>query len=101
MPKVKIKQTFVAKVGSVAVSTAGRDKDNTYMIYSFIDANYVYLVDGRTKKTANPKKKKLKHLKLTGDELTAIAKKIIANKIVHDAEIVSALRKLGGNQSEG
>ncbi|MCL2176505.1 MAG: hypothetical protein FWB72_00925 [Firmicutes bacterium] len=94
MPESNPKPVYIAKVGSVVKSLAGRDKGSLYIIYSIIDANFVYLVDGRGKKITTPKKKKLKHIKLTGDELANIALKIKESKVIHDAEISSALRKL-------
>ncbi len=47
--------------GYLAISKAGRDKGELYVIWD--EANeYVYLVDGKYKKLDNPKKKKKKHI---------------------------------------
>ena len=49
------------KIGEFAISKAGHDKDEIYVINN-IDGEYVYLVDGKNKTIEKPKKKKLKHL---------------------------------------
>jgi ribosomal protein L14E/L6E/L27E len=89
-----VKQPLIARVGSIVISTQGRDIGRAYMIYNFIDSSYVNLVDGKIRKIESPKKKKLKHVKLFGEELVVIAKKINTEKIVHDAEIASSIRKI-------
>lgn len=52
--------------GQIVISDAGHDKGQHYVI---IEANdeYVYLVDGKSKKLSNPKKKNRKHIQLTND----------------------------------
>ena len=49
--------------GMLARSLAGHDKEKVYVITKIEDA-YVYLSDGKNRKTDNPKKKKKKHLQL-------------------------------------
>lgn len=50
--------------GQLALSLAGRDKNRIFMIVDILDENYVVIADGQLRKIDNPKKKKLKHLKL-------------------------------------
>jgi ribosomal protein L14E/L6E/L27E len=80
-------------VGSVVYSRAGRDEGNYFMVYEIIDDKFVSIVDGNIRKLAEPKKKKLKHLKNTGDVLTVLADKIAGAAKIYDAEVFSALRK--------
>ena len=80
-------------IGSVVYSRAGRDEGNFFIVYAVIDDSYVLIVDGNIRKVNNPKKKKIKHLKNTGDIVTGLAQKLLINSIVYDAEIFSALRK--------
>ena len=47
----------VSKIGEFAKSKAGHDKDKIYVIIN-IEGEYVYLVDGKIRLIANPKKKK-------------------------------------------
>lgn len=49
--------------GRFAISKAGRDKNNIYIILK-ADSEYVYLVDGNYKTMDKPKKKNKKHIKI-------------------------------------
>lgn len=49
--------------GMFARSLAGHDKDRLYIIIRR-DAEYVWLVDGITRTTEKPKKKKLRHIQI-------------------------------------
>ncbi|SFA93339.1 hypothetical protein SAMN05216249_10556 [Acetitomaculum ruminis DSM 5522] len=51
------------KIGMLAVSKAGHDKDKVYMITK-IDNDYLYLCDGYTRNLERPKKKKYKHVQI-------------------------------------
>ena len=50
--------------GSVVVATAGKEKNQIYVV-SKIEENYCYLVDGKRLKISKPKKKSLKHVQKT------------------------------------
>lgn len=52
-------------VGTVVISKAGRDKGNFFIVIKAED-NYAYIADGNLRKIDRPKKKKLRHLQLTG-----------------------------------
>ena len=79
-------------LGSVVVSTQGRDAGRIYLISQVQDKDYVFVVDGDIRKFTNPKKKRIKHLKYAGATLEAIAEKLATQKKVFDAEIYSALK---------
>jgi len=49
---------------SVVMSCAGRDQGKYFAVISNISDNYVGLADGQTRRLENPKKKKVKHVKL-------------------------------------
>ncbi len=85
-------EQYQPQIGRVCKSVSGRDAGNFFIIYGIVDENYVLIVDGKTRLLAKPKKKKLKHLKLSCEVLEKIAEKIIAGKLLHDPEIKSALR---------
>lgn len=53
----------VPEVGGIAQSIQGRDKGTFYVIVSS-DGNTVCLADGVKRKTSDPKKKNLKHVRL-------------------------------------
>lgn len=51
-------------VGQYVQSLAGRGTGRIYVIIACSDKNHVLLADGLTRKQANPKRKKLRHIKL-------------------------------------
>lgn len=61
------------KKGMLARSKAGHDKGQVYVICD-VDETYVYLVDGKIRILANPKKKKRKHVQVICEiqEMTGI-----------------------------
>lgn len=82
------------KIGSVVMSTQGRDKDMYFVVVN-VDRKhgYLYLADGGMRKLNAPKKKNLKHVSNSGVILGVIAAKLVDNKKVFDSEIKSALRQ--------
>ena len=80
-------------VGSVVYSRAGRDAGIFFLVTEVVDDDYVLICDGDVRKLAKPKKKKVKHLKITGDVLDTIGEKLQKGIKVYDAEIYSALRR--------
>ncbi len=51
-------------VGQLVTSLAGRDKTITFAVIK-TEGEYVFLADGRNRKTQTPKKKKAKHIQKT------------------------------------
>ena len=82
------------QVGSVVISTAGRDSGRSFLVVGLQDEKYVYIADGDLRRLAKPKKKKLKHIALTPHMLKGIGDKLNEGKKVFDAEIRSALLNL-------
>ena len=79
-------------IGSVALSTQGRDKGMYFVVVS-VGKDVVYLADGGMRKLAAPKKKNVKHVSDSGVVLEGIAAKLRDHKKVFDSEIKSALRQ--------
>lgn len=52
------------KQGDVVLSTAGKEKNQIFVV-SKIEGNYCFLVDGKRLKIIKPKKKSLKHVQKT------------------------------------
>jgi ribosomal protein L14E/L6E/L27E len=79
-------------LGSIAVSTAGRDKGRTCIIVGVLDERYVLIADGRKRKIEKPKKKKMKHIRpvgrLDGDLAALLKDKRLSNRTA--AKIVSS-----------
>lgn len=53
----------VVKVGDLVLSKAGRDKGKYFLVVA-VSGAIATLVDGRTRKVSNPKKKNIKHLEM-------------------------------------
>ena len=74
--------------GHVVLSKAGRDKGKKFMVLSVDDTgSYVYVADGNLRRVENPKKKKLRHLDMTGDMLEKLAEKIRDGRPLQNSEI--------------
>lgn len=52
------------RVGEIAVSTAGHDAGLIFVIIAGIDDRHVLVADGKVRKLAAPKKKKMRHLSI-------------------------------------
>lgn len=53
-----------AITGMIVRSAAGRDKGN-FLVVLKADDEFVYLADGKERRLASPKKKRIKHVKFT------------------------------------
>lgn len=79
-------------VGMFAISKAGHDKDQMYVIIKE-EGDFFYLADGRLKGLEKPKKKRKKHIQIvkTGiDEM--LAEKLRNGQTVYNEEIRRALK---------
>ena len=56
------------KIGTVVKSLKGRDKDKYFCVVC-IEDEYVLLCDGKERKLAKPKRKKIKHVQITQAKL--------------------------------
>lgn len=83
-----------ATVGQLVIATAGRDANRKFIITCIIDDQYVYISDGDTRKLESPKKKKLKHLKLTKCISEEIAQAIQQNKKFTNSVINKCIKSL-------
>lgn len=78
--------------GMFAISRAGRDKGQMYLIMKE-DGDFAYLADGKTRKLENPKKKRKKHLQLVKTGLDeALLEKIKNQTIIYNEEIKYAVK---------
>lgn len=78
--------------GSAVYSRAGRDKGELFVVL-LAENGYVFLSDGKKRKIANPKKKKIKHLNRTNFVSEEIAE-AIRQGILEDYMIRKALAEL-------
>lgn len=89
------------KIGEFAKSKAGHDKDQIFIIL-MIEDEYVYLVDGKSRKLDSPKKKKMKHIQVIHTADAVLQQKLEQGVAVYDEEVKKAikdyLKKCGGIQ---
>lgn len=83
-----------ATIGQLVIATAGRDANRKFIITCIINDQYVYISDGDTRKLENPKKKKLKHLKLTKDISNEIMQGLQQNKSFTNSVISKCIKSL-------
>lgn len=92
-------------LGEVVCSKAGRDSGRLFIVTAFVDESYVLIVDGDLRKIEKPKRKKVKHLKLTGHIFEPLKEKFERGLKVNNSEIRRALedikRKLENAQDTG
>jgi len=76
--------------GLVVRSKAGRDKGNRFVVLMH-ENEYAYVADGELRRVERPKKKKLRHLQLTGYVCESVLNKINAGEAVENHEVRKAL----------
>lgn len=81
--------------GHIVVSKVGRDKGKKFIILSVSkDDGYVYVADGNLRRVDNPKRKKLRHLVLTGCKVEKLALKLKEGKALQNSEIYKEIKLL-------
>ena len=82
----------VNMIGMFAISKAGHDKNRMYLIMKE-EGDFVYLADGKIRKTENPKKKKKKHLQLVKTGIDEkLSEKLKNGQTVYNEEIKLAIK---------
>ncbi|MDR0904237.1 MAG: KOW domain-containing RNA-binding protein [Ruminococcus sp.] len=56
------------KVGTVVYSAAGHDKGNMFVTVG-LEGDFAFIADGNERKLEKPKRKRIKHLKITNTSL--------------------------------
>lgn len=79
------------KLGQIVVSRAGRDKGKFFIVAGIENELYLYISDGSLRKVEKPKKKKVKHLKLTDEVVSPISEKLEKKLKVNNSEIRKSL----------
>ena len=74
-------------LGQVVISKAGRDAGKRFVVTRIIDDLYVAISDGDLRKIEKPKKKKIKHLELTGEVVNILEEKLTKNVRISNSEI--------------
>jgi hypothetical protein len=92
----KVTGTMIARI---VQSVAGRDANRMFVIVAELDDEHVAIADGRLRKCVNPKKKKLKHLKLISFAGMECVEKI-AEGMCNDSYIRRVLSAFRGEADE-
>ncbi|WMI80601.1 KOW domain-containing RNA-binding protein [Anaerotignum sp. MB30-C6] len=79
------------KIGQIVYSKDGHDKGEVMMVVS-VEDRYLYLVNGKTRKLAKPKRKKILHVQPTHYVDADMAEKLTRNEYILDADIRKALK---------
>lgn len=74
------------ETGCLARSLCGHDKGGIYIILN-VDAEYVYLADGRLRTVGKPKRKKKKHVQVSHIRDTQLHERLMSGKTVTDEAI--------------
>ncbi len=87
----------------IIVSLAGRDKGRLFFVLE-TDGVYATIADGKVRKLENPKRKKLKHLRLAARTDSNVAKKLRRGDVVLNSELRRDLAIFGlefNSQNQG
>ncbi|HBR02655.1 MAG TPA: RNA-binding protein [Ruminiclostridium sp.] len=78
-------------IGRYVWSKSGRDKDHLFIIIDIIDDGNVLVADGNLRRVDNPKKKNLKHLKITNQVSEEVSETVLAKKKLNDSDLQKAV----------
>ncbi len=79
--------------GTVVKAVAGRDDDKFFAVTKICeDKGYILIADGKTRKLDNPKKKNIKHVRVTGT--------VINLNEITDKKLKMILRNFSEDESE-
>lgn len=85
-------------LGRVVYSRMGRDNGRKFIVIDIVDQSYVLISDGDLRRVEKPKKKKIKHLELSGEIIGTINDKLNNKAKITNSEIRKALATLEHNQ---
>lgn len=81
-------------VGDVVKSIAGRDKDNFFLVCK-VEGKFVFLVDGKERKTTKAKRKNEKHIEIIlKAKNIELAKKIASGQPISNEKLGKMLAKI-------
>lgn len=78
------------KPSNIVQSLAGHDKGETYFVLR-TENGFAYVMDGRLRRSAKPKRKNIKHLAFVAADTSPVAARIMRGESVTDSEARKAL----------
>ncbi len=82
-----------AIIGRFVWSKAGRDKSRLFIVVDRCDDDHVLIADGKLRLVENPKKKKLKHLMITGKSAWSDDERPISGSPAGNADLRAAIQR--------
>ena len=87
------------RAGCLVRSLAGHDKGNLFLIVKE-EAEYVALADGRLRTMEKQKRKKKKHVQISGIKDEKLAEKLMSGSAVTDEEIRAFIKRFAQGGKE-
>lgn len=84
---------MAVKQFDVALSLAGRDTGNIYLVFELIDEKYLLLIDGKSRTISKPKRKKIKHIQVIGNATSEFEGVFEDKSKTNDAKIRKILKE--------
>lgn len=81
------------QTGCLVRSLAGHDKGEIFLIIKE-EAEYVSLADGKLRTMQKPKRKKKKHVQISGIRAENLAEKLVSGSTVRDEEIRYFIKRI-------
>lgn len=88
------------RVGQLVESKQGRDQGRHFIVIDILDDQYALLVDGSLRRLDKPKKKKLKHFKVSNQISEEIKNRIESDSKLNNAFIRKEIERLTGDETE-
>ena len=82
--------------GHIVRSIAGRDKGELFIVLRTED-NYAYIANGKLRRVERPKKKKLRHLQISGHVSDSVLNVLESAEAVTDCIVRKALAEYSEN----
>lgn len=89
------------RYGQLVRSTAGRDYDSYYLILDMVGEKFISVADGVKHPIARPKKKNLKHVKISMMIAKEVEESILNGELITDSQIISVIKKMKNELEEG
>lgn len=84
---------MAVKQFDVALSLAGRDTGNIYLVTELINEKYLLLIDGKSRTISKPKRKKIKHIQVIGNAASEFEGVFEDKSKTNDAKIRKILKE--------
>lgn len=86
-------------LGEIVISKAGRDIGKHYIVVGQENSSFVNIADGDVRRVEHPKRKNIKHLRLTGDVIEELSIWLENKKRIRNEDLKKILKdyqKQGG-----